>query len=448
MDTRQPSPARIADLANALANAEKRYRARHPNSASRHAYAAAHMPGGNTRTVLHYSPFPLTWAGGKGNRLTDVDGLEYLDLLGEYSAGLYGHSDPIVHAAVRAALDAGLALGGPNLYEARLAEAIRARFASMDLVRFTNSGTEANLLALSTARALRPGRPRVMAFDGAYHGGVFQFRHGGSQLNVPFDWLIGEYNEIEATRALLRAHARTLGAVIVEPMLGGRCIAGTAEFLTMLRAECSAHDIILVFDEVMTSRLGPAGVQGLLGIAPDLTTLGKYLGGGAPFGAFGGRRAIMERFDPARPDSLNHAGTFNNNVLSMAAGLAGLTQVFTPAAANRINALGDRLRDRLNHMAHARAARFEATGRGSLVGLRFGNGPADRAQSRASGDESDAQRQLEALFHLDMLERGYYFGRRGYVALSLPTTEADCDGFSDAVDDFLWTHRTLIDSIR
>jgi glutamate-1-semialdehyde 2,1-aminomutase len=440
------APGARSELVAAIAEVEARYVARHPRSAERQAHAAKHLPGGNTRTVLHYAPFPLTWASGSGNRLRDVDGFEYLDLLGEYSAGLYGHSDPIITAAIKRALDAGTVLGGPNLYEAELAAAIRERFPSIDLLRFTNSGTEANLMALSALRALRPGRPRVMVFDGAYHGGVFYFREGSSQLNVPFDWLIAEYNDLEGTRAVLRAHAATLCAVIVEPVLGGGCIAADAEFLAMLREECNALDVVLVFDEVMTSRLSPGGRQGLLGIRPDMTTFGKYLGGGLSFGAFGGARAIMEHFDPGRPDAIAHAGTFNNNVLSMAAGLAGISRVFTPAEAVRINALGDRLRERLNAVALARGVPFRATGLGSLIGLHF----SDREiRNGADGDPADAatanvRHDAATLLHLGMLERGYYFARRGYIALSLPTTEADCAGFAAAFEDFLAMHGTRI----
>ncbi len=434
------------DLANALAEAETHYHARHPNSARRHAGATAHLPGGNTRTVLHFNPFPLTFARGCGNRLTDIDGLGYLDLLGEYSAGLYGHSNPIIHAAMQHALNDGLVLGGPNVYEAQLAAAICARFASIDLVRFTNSGTEANLMALSVARAVAPERARVMVFDGAYHGGVFYFRHGGALLNAPFDWLLSQYNDILGTRALLRDQGESIAAVIVEPMLGGGCIAGSAEFLRMLREECTANGIILIFDEVMTSRLSPAGRQGLLGIRPDLTTLGKYLGGGASFGAFGGRRDIMQRLDPAQPHALSHAGTFNNNVLSMAGGLAGLTKVFLPEEAARINALGDRLRTQLNELGVARRVPFQATGAGSLVGLHFASSMIQKGADIEPSEMLEKQRKaaIESLFHLEMIERGYYFGRRGYISLSLPTTEADCDAFVAAVDQFLAVRGSLI----
>ena len=217
-------------LSKVLEAVEAAYKALHPKSAQQQTTAALHMPGGNTRTVLHYGPFPLTWTSGKGNRLTDLDGMGYLDLLGEYSAGLYGHSEPIIQAAMKRAIDDGLALGGPNRYEARLAEAIRTRWPSLELLRFTNSGTEANLMALSAVRALRPNRSRVLVFEGGYHGAVFQFRRGGSQLNVPFHWLIGQYNDVEGTRALLRTHAAAVAGVIVEPMLGGDASPEAANF--------------------------------------------------------------------------------------------------------------------------------------------------------------------------------------------------------------------------
>ena len=433
------------DFARALGKVEASYRRRHPNSEQRQALAARHMAGGNTRSVLYYSPFPLAWHSGRGNRLTDIDGLDYLDLLGEYSAGLYGHSNAIVNGAIKRAIDDGTVLGGPNRYEASLAEAICTRFPSMDLVRFTNSGTEANLLALSLARLAASGRRRVMVFDGAYHGGVLDFRSGGSALNIPFDWIIGRYNDLEGVRSLFAAYAETLAAVIVEPMLGGGCIPGTAPFLQLLREQTSRYGSALIFDEVMTSRLAPNGLQGAIGIEPDLTTIGKYVGGGTNFGAFGGRRQLMERFDPSRSDSLAHSGTFNNNVLTMAGGLAGLAEVFTPAEAVRLNQLGDRLRDRLNADARRRRAPFMATGVGSMLGFHFMDYTAPLLRPPTyTAAATRAQRSIETLFHLELLEQGFHFARRGYIALSLPTIEADCDGFASAVDAFFAARGDLL----
>jgi glutamate-1-semialdehyde 2,1-aminomutase len=433
-------------LAVELAAVEAHYTARHPKSAERHAFAERHLPGGNTRSVLYYRPFPLTWVAGHGNRLIDLDGFEYLDLLGEFSAGLYGHSNAVVRDAMVRAIDDGLVLGGPNQYEARLAEAIRARFPSMELVRFTNSGTEANLFALSAARAMT-GRTRVMTFAGAYHGGVFDFGTPAPNLNVPFNWLVGTYNDVAGTREALREHASTLAAVIVEPMLGKGCVPGNPEFLRMLRAETADNDVLLIFDEVMTSRLSPSGLQGVLGVKPDLTTLGKYFGGGASFGAMGGRRDLMGRFDPSRVDSFAHAGTFNNNVISMAGGLAGLTEVFTPTECARLNALGDALRNRLNELSIGRQASLQASGVGSLIGLNFTPVAAPCHPGSTSVHEdrfAKALADIQSLFHLDLLDQGFYFARRGYIALSLPTMEADCDRFASAVDEFLARHGTLI----
>ena len=174
----------------------------------RPAYAGRQYP----HRAASSRPFPLIWAGGKGNRLTDIDGTEYLDLLGEYTAGLYGHSDPVIQAAQKKAIDDGTVLGGPNQYEARLAAAIRARFPSVELIRFTNSGTEANLLALSAVRALDRDRPRVMAFEHGYHGSVFYFstRRTTAQ-HAASPWVVGDYNDVEGTRALLRRHAQRAG---------------------------------------------------------------------------------------------------------------------------------------------------------------------------------------------------------------------------------------------
>jgi len=185
---------------------------------------------------------------------------------------------------------------------------------------------------------------------------------------------------------------------------------------------------------VMTSRLSRGGLQETLGIRPDLTTLGKYVGGGLACGAFGGRADLMARFDPGRPDALAHAGTFNNAVLTMAAGLAGLTRVYTDEECARLNALGDRLRPRLNAFATEHGLGFCATGRGSMVGLHFTRGPVRRTA------DSPPAPELRTLLHLHMLDRGYSFARRGFVALSLPLTQSDVDGFACAVEEFLAGH--------
>jgi glutamate-1-semialdehyde 2,1-aminomutase len=426
--------AAVADLAALVATAQRRYVERNPESRRLHEQRAKVMPGGNTRTVIHVEPFPLTIVRGEGARLTDADGHQYVDFLGEYTAGLFGHSHPVVMQAIRDALDDGISFGAPNRYEERLAAAVCERFPSVELVRFCNSGTEANLLAMSLAR-VATSKPAIMVFEGGYHGGVFFFETvAGSPINAPFPFVVAQYNDAEGAASLIAEHAHELAAVVVEPLQGSAgVIPGERPFLEALRVATAEHGVLLVFDEVMTSRLSTGGLQEVLGIAPDLTTFGKYLGGGLAFGAFGGRADLMQRFDPSRPDALPHAGTFNNAVLTMAAGAAGLA-VYTQAEVDRLNGLGDRLRDRLNAFAAANDVGFTATGYGSLVALHFAAGPIRRRSDLPKRPE------LQALLHLHMLEQGFTYARRGFIALSLPLGEHEIDGFASAIEAFLAEH--------
>ncbi|WP_374384833.1 aspartate aminotransferase family protein [Dongia sp.] len=427
----------------ALAEAESRYTAANPASLARHDAARNALPGGNTRTVLHYSPFPLAWSKGEGAVLTDLDGHAYVDYLGEYSAGLYGHSNPKIQAALKKAIDDGTVLGGPNVYEAELAGILKNRFPSLQSLRFCNSGTEANVFALMTAQA-HTGRKKIMVFDGGYHGGVLYFGHGGIPINLPLDWVVAPYNDVEGTLDLIRRHGSELAAILVEPMLGsGGCLPARRDFLGALRQAASELDIILIFDEVMTSRLSSGGLQAALGVTPDMTTLGKYLGGGSSFGAFGGRADIMDHYNPEKPGYWPHAGTFNNNVLSMAAGLTGLRDIYTPEAAMALNAKGDRLRDGLNALGDKHGVALSSTGCGSFVGIHFTKDVVDRPV-HGSAEEEVLHGKLHKLMHLDFIAAGLFFARRGYVALSLALTDADIDRFIAQTEEFVTSRRPLL----
>jgi glutamate-1-semialdehyde 2,1-aminomutase len=440
---------RNQNLDSAVAEAEQRYVAANPNSARFNQKAKAVLPGGNTRTTLHYGPFPLTIRSAAGSQVTDVDGHTYVDFINEHTAGVLGHSNPIIQEALKQAIDDGLTLGGPNIYEQELAAAITARFPAMERLRFCNSGTEANLLALATARAVT-GKSTVMVFAGAYHGSMLYFSHGASPLNMPIPFIESIYNNAARAAADIAANAHRLAAVLLEPMQGGAgAIPGERDFLNALRQACTEHGVLLIFDEVMTSRLSAGGVQGLHGISPDMTTLGKYVGGGMTIGAFGGRAEIMERFDPSRPDSLPHGGTFNNNVLAMAAGHAAFTHVLTTAAINAMNALGDDLRARSNALAAKHGLPVQMTGLGSIFGLHFHKGPIRNIQDL---DIADHGRELETtalkkLFQLDMFERGIYVTRRIMGNLSLATAKAEVDLFLEALDEFFNNRGTLIRQI-
>ncbi len=429
---------RNADLDSALAEARESYVARNPKSLARFVEATAVMPGGNTRTVLFYAPFPLGFARGEGALLEDLDGRTYIDFLGEFTAGIYGHSHPVIRRAIEAALDGGINLGGHNLLEARFARAVTTRF-GLERARFTNSGTEANLMALATAVAATRRR-KVLVFRGGYHGAVFTFAAGGSPINVPHEFLVGRYNDAPAASALIAGHAPDLAAVVVEPMQGGGgCIPAEPDFLAALRAAASNAGAVLIFDEVMTSRLAPHGLAVALGIRPDLTTLGKYIGGGMSFGAFGGRAALLDLFDPRRPDALPHAGTFNNNVLTMAAGLAGLTEVYTAAAAEALSARGEALRARLNALCRRAAAPLQFTGIGSMMTAHFTADPI-----RSPEDVAGTDPRLKEIFFFDLLAAGIWIARRGMINLSLPIGDSECDRLTAVVEEFLETRRPLL----
>jgi glutamate-1-semialdehyde 2,1-aminomutase len=435
-------PANI-DIRGALAEAEELYRAHNPKSLAHHREACAAMPGGNTRSAIHVDPFPLTMVRGEAARLWDLDGHEYVDFLNEFTAGIFGHSHPAILRAIVEALEGGLNFGAHNAAEARFAAAICARFPSIDLVRFTNSGTEANLMAVSAAVAIT-GRPKVLVFEGGYHGGVFYFRGHGSRLNAPFEYLLGRYNDLEAVEALVAPYRAELAAILVEPMQGTTgCIPAEHGFLARLRALADETRALLIFDEVMTSRLAPGGLQEVHGILPDLTTLGKYVGGGMSFGAFGGRTDIMDRFDPRRPDAFQHAGTFNNNVLTMNAGLAGLTEIYTPERARALNAWGDRLRERLNAVVQRHGLTMQFTGLGSMFSVHMTDVPI-----RSQEDAEQGNAKLRDLFYFDFVARGIWFAKRGMFALSIALAEQDGDKLVEAVEEFAETRALLFASMQ
>jgi glutamate-1-semialdehyde 2,1-aminomutase len=402
---------------NPVGVARERYRSKRPKSAAADMEARAVMPGGNTRSVLYFDPFPFRVATAEGPYLTDIDGLTYVDLLGNYTAGLLGHSPAPIRRAVSAALETGFAMGATHMVEIEAARLVVGRFPSIEQVRFTNSGTEANLMALALALH-HTGRSRIVVFGGGYHGGVLTFGPGSSAMNVPHEFVVVPYNDVQAVRAAFSSQegeGNGIACVLVEPMQGaGGCVPAAEGFLGELRRLCDASGALLIFDEVMTSRLSPGGAQELFDVMPDLTTLGKYLAGGLTFGAFGGRADILVAFDPSTGGALSQAGTFNNNILSMSAVVATLTDVLTPELVATVNERGERLRESLNLSFRVKDLPFSVTGVGSLMTVHA------------------PDTELELFFHA-MLDEGWYLARRGFIALSFEITDELIDGFLDAV---------------
>jgi len=327
-----------------------------------------------------------------------------------------------VERAVRSALAKGWSTGSTGPAEADFARLIVERFPSVDRVRFTNSGTEANLMAIATAKHVT-GRKSVLAFRHAYHGGVLYFGETGLPLLVPHDWVMATYNDLPSVEKAIGDRNDEIACVIVEPMLAAAgCIRGAPAFLRGLREITEAAGSVLIFDEVMTSRMSAGGAQQLLSITPDMTTLGKYLAGGLTIGAFGGRRELMSVFDPDTGGALTHGGTFNNNEISMAAGVAALTEVIEPQALREVNERGDRLRARLNSVFADSGLAMCVTGWGSLNTIHSTRGPVTNPADLKTADD-----RLKELLFFDFLDHGFYMARRGFIALSLEIDDSHVD---------------------
>jgi glutamate-1-semialdehyde 2,1-aminomutase len=400
------------------------YRARTPRSAAMFDRAAAALPGGSTRTTIFSAPYPPYMTHGRGLRTWDVDGNEYRDFLGNYTSLILGHAHPEVVAAVEAQVQRGSAFAAPTEVEVELAEELRRRLPSVELIRFTNSGTEATMFAIRAARAFT-GRPLLAKFEGAYHGthdaavawsaGV---PAGVSDLVLELPW--GDPDGVER---VLRGREGALAAIIIEPVQGaGGVRAAEPAFLAFLRELTERVGALLIFDEVIAFRIGPHGAQGRLGgVRPDLTTLGKIIGGGYPSGGFGGRADVMSQFDARRAGALVHGGTFNGNPVSAAAGLATLRHL-TRARYDDLERLGDRLRGTL-------ASGIAASGLDARVGGLASIFQVFPGPSLDPGHDLSPQAGL----FLGLLVDGFHLAPRGMGALSTPATEADVDELAAAI---------------
>jgi len=417
-----------------LDRARQQFADRNPGSRRYFEEASKVLPGGHTRTVLNHPPFPLAFVAGEGATLTDSDGHVYVDLLGDYTAGLLGHSERRVLDAVTAALHTNVSVGGVHPAEAVLGRLMCERF-GIDRVRFTNSGTEANLMAITTATQFT-GRKKLLVFLGGYHGGVLYFASGPAPWNAPYDFVIAPYNDLAGTTALIEQHAAELAAVIMEPMLGsGGCVPATPEFAQGVFAAARAKGAVCIADEVMTSRHGRQGMLGLLGAEADITTYGKYIGGGFSFGAFGGRADLLDQYDTtpgARTDVISHAGTFNNNIATMTAGGVVLGDVYTADAAEAHLVRGDEFRQQLAVVCAKHRLPMSVSGFGSMMSLHaVRTAPTNVRETHARDDV------LQELVFLGLLERGVYTAFRGMVNVGLAHTDDQLATGLDALDDTL-----------
>jgi glutamate-1-semialdehyde 2,1-aminomutase len=400
------------------------YLARTPRSRDLFERATASLPGGSTRTTVYTAPYPPYLESGTGLLVRDVDGNVYRDFLGNYTSLILGHAHPAVVAAVEAQVRRGSAFAAPTETEVELAEEIRRRIRSIERLRFTSSGTEATMFAMRAARAFT-GRPLIAKFDHSYHGTHDWVMTGTAGVPEVMTGLVVElpWGDPDAIETVLRGREHELAAIIIEPVQGaGGVRAAEPGFLAFLRAFADRHGALLVFDEIISFRIGPGGAQTRFGVRPDLTTLGKIIGGGYPLAAFGGRADVMSIFDARSPGSVSHGGTYNGNPVAAAAGLATLRQL-TPAVYTRLEGFGERLRAGVAAAIEQDGLRANVAAIGSLFQVFSGTGATAFATGVAGGP---------TLFLALMLE-GMYLAPRGMGAIPAIATESDVDDLIAAI---------------
>src|SRR6266446_8048160 len=433
-----------------MVDPETTYRRQTPGSRALHDGAVAVMPGGTTRTTTYFDPYPLYITRGEGCRVWDADGTERLDMLGNYTAMILGHAHPKVVEAIRKQAAQGTGFAAANPIEVKLAALLCERLPSLDMVRFCNSGTEATMFAMRLARAFT-GRPKIARIEGGYHGThdyaevsthpeVSEAGPPDAPIAQPDsigtpDWALEQtvvlpFNNPDAAEALIRREGRQLAAVILEPIIGaGGVIAATTEYLQRLRSVTKELAILLIFDEVISFRVGPGGAQQLYDVTPDLTTLGKIIGGGLPVAAFGGRADVMELLDPRRNPNIAQGGTYNGNPLGMAAGFATMTEL-TPDVYEELNRKGARVCEQLTEVFASHGVAVQVNGAGSLLALHFSDRPVVDYRTMAAANK----KRTQDLF-LGLVNHGVLMAPRAMGALSTPMAEADIQEFVDAVDD-------------
>lgn len=410
------------------------------------------LPGGNSRHTVFFSPYPVYAVKGEGAYVIDADGNRYIDFNNNASASIHGHCHPEITAAMVKQAGKLVSVGLPTESEIVLAEIICERLPAMDQVRFCNSGTEAVMFAIKAARAYA-GKPKIAKVEGAYHGAYDQAEtsmdpmpqtwgdakrpdavehSAGTPKGVLSDVVVLPYNDIEATRAVLDANKTDLAGVLFDPLVSRMAfLAATPEYARFLRDYCTENDLVLIFDEVMSLRMGFNGAQGEVGVEPDLTALGKVIGGGLPVGAVAGRTKYMDVFNhlkgsPRAP----HGGTFNANPLTMVAGRIAM-ELLTRDAYAHLASLGDRARAGIEDAFKANRIDGQARGYGSMVAIMLNS--QTYSNYREFLPVAASNPHFPAI-HRTMLNHGVMTMALGALFLSTPMTTAEIDRLIEGFD--------------
>ena len=429
---------RLAEYKNDLF---ERYRANRGKSEKLYTEACRYLPGGDTRTATYFDPFPNFINRGEGAYVYDVDGNRLLDFQNNYTSLIHGHGHGPTTEAVSRQMEIGTAYAAPFELQVKLAELITGRFDNIDLIRFANSGTEANMHALRIARAYT-GKSKIIKTEGGYHGTTDVFEASvdpnlkkagtpdnirtlpdsrGVSENALKDVIVAHFNDIERTEKIINEHRDEIACMIVEPILGSAGqVLPVKGYLEGIRELTKKNDILLIFDEVVTGRLTIGGAQKFYGIVPDLTSLGKIVGGGTAMGAFGGRKDIMEMYDP-REKIMYHSGTFNGNAISMAAGTATLLD-YDEKAIDHVNRLGSKFKEGMLRIYKDLNLNIQINGTGSIYNILFTDKPVYNYRDVARSYE-----YFNKLLFVSLLTKGVFNAERGMFCMSTAMTSNDVD---------------------
>lgn len=418
---------------------KKIYADARPNSRRLHTEACKYMPGGDTRTATFFLPFPNFIKYGDGAYMYDEDGFKLLDFQNNYTSLIHGHAHPETVEAVREQIAKGSAYTAPFEKQIELSAILTQRFPSVDMIRYTNSGTEANMHALRIARAYT-GKAKIIKTEGGYHGTTDVFEASvdpnikkagtldqikvipesrGVSENALKDVLVVPFNDIERTRKMIEEHHRETACIIIEPIMGSAGqITPDLEYLKFLREITEQYHIVLIFDEVVTGRLSLGGAQKFYGVTPDLTTMGKIIGGGTPVGAFGGKQEIMQMYDP-REKKMYHSGTFNGNAVTMAAGLA-IMKAYNQEAVDYVNGLGTLFKEGVLKIYDKLGLNMKISGAGSIYNILFTD-----KEVKNYRDVASAHEELNKVLYMSLLTKGVFDAERGMFCMSTAMTKED-----------------------
>ncbi|MGF7162232.1 glutamate-1-semialdehyde 2,1-aminomutase [Rhodoligotrophos appendicifer] len=402
---------------------EREFRRRTPKSADFAERASLVLPGGNTRTTVFHPPYPLSFARGDGPWLWDLDGNRYFDLFYNGLSIIHGHNYAPIREAIAAKLLDGSALGSASIELVEFAETLQRRLPNAELLRFTNTGSEAGMIAVRVARAVT-GRPLLLKAERAYHGSYPDLEAGLYGVgDMPGRSLVAPFNDLPAFETVMAEHGSRVAAIILEPiMFTGRVVPPEPGFLEGVQALARKHGSLFMIDDCLMFRLAVGGSAEKFSLDPDITILGKFVGGGTPVGVVAGRRSVMESLDPTKPGAIFHGGSFNGNRIGATAGHIAMRDL-TEAAITGMDKRMERLRHSLQSKADAIGLPVAVTGEGSVAGIAFLTDPVRH-------EDDPSALGLSVLFQLACFNNGVSVAPGGVMALA---TMVDDDSLSFAI---------------